>query len=603
MIQLDPARRNYLYFQYERRALAAMIAAGFVLVLGLLWGMFWGTGGIVADTLWAGHILLHLFSVGAVLGLLGLMTTALSRPRRYAFLAAAGCVTVTLGLMTMLPITSRDALLYHLAVPKWWLEEGTIGEISWHEWSHFPLLLSVSYMGFVAHGYELLAPFYHGTFLILAAGIVAAFVQYKYQDEELSLLAAAIVGTTPICLRLAGEPMADLALAVYFGAGFAWFLFWGDQHSRRAELVWIGALFGLALSVKYNSFLALSMFCLAMLSFLQQWRRSLAESALIIAMLGGSALLVVSPWLAKNWWFTGNPLYPFAGKLFGSSASAPFQGSVSLLDHHLQGYGEQWWELLLTPVRMMTIGRDDQPRLFDGVLSPIYLLIFVTLVRMREAERWVGSTWLFVAGYFLTSLFLFYPLIRYQSPLLVPATVLAIAGLRRLEAVRGGALRGKLRLALVLVQLSFVAFYGVMLWHRLAPLAYLRGQESREEYLARQLDEYPLIQLVNAELPADACVYLMYTGNRFFYYDRSVRGAYFSDAPVAQWLSAGSDDRGLVDHFRELGVTHIAMHNRRIRDVLDGKLSADEKRVWTNFVQRDLELLRQTGPFSLWRIR
>ena len=112
-------------------------------------------------------------------------------------------------------------------------------------------------------------------------------------------------------------------------------------------------------------------------------------------------------WLAKNWWFTGNPLYPFAGKLFGLASSAPFQGSVSLLEHHLQGYGEQWWELLLTPIRMMTVGRDDQPRLFDGVLSPVFLLMFVTLVSLRHAERWVGSTWLFVAGYFLTSLFLF----------------------------------------------------------------------------------------------------------------------------------------------------------------------------------------------------
>lgn len=91
-------------------------------------------------------------------------------------------------------------------------------------------------MGFLAHGFDQVIPAFHGSYLFIAAAIVAGFLHYKFQKEDLSLLGAVLVMTTPICLRLAGEPMVDLVLAVYFGAGFSAGLFFREISTVEEEI-------------------------------------------------------------------------------------------------------------------------------------------------------------------------------------------------------------------------------------------------------------------------------------------------------------------------------------------------------------------------------
>lgn len=83
---------------------------------------------ILVDIVWTVHIFAHLFAVGSAFGLLSQMGVCLPRPAKYGFFALVLTVVGIIVGMKSYATVSRDALIYHLAVPKWWLEQGRIFE-------------------------------------------------------------------------------------------------------------------------------------------------------------------------------------------------------------------------------------------------------------------------------------------------------------------------------------------------------------------------------------------------------------------------------------------------------------------------------------------
>ena len=599
------AERNFAYLQVQKKAVAFSLAAGVALWCSFFVGCYSLTKPIF-DVVWGIHLLLQAAAVGFVLRLIVMY---LKVPLRLDVgLYTSGFLLVLLyevGL-GVLPIVSRDALIYHLEVPKLWLAAGKIVEIGWHEWSHFPLFLSLSYTGFEKFGLAQLTPFYHLSYLILAAGAVASFVYYKLQDEEYALLSAWLLLTLPICLKLGAEPMSDLGLAFYFGLGFALFVFWGEQRGGAKMLLSIGLALGLALGTKYNALLAMSLFFLCMVSFLQRWSFTLGEIGKYLAIIAGIALVLYLPWPIKNYIHTGNPFYPFADSIFGVSDEMPFIGSVRPIAYRMGAYGEDLRAIALIPFRMMLTGEDDSPRQFDGLLSPVLLLALLTLVKYRRGERqapWILNTWLLVGSYFLVSLNAFYALVRYQAPLLVPAVALTICGAAVIGGERESRQKRAMCRAIFAVQLVWAGWYGYRTIERVQPYGVWLGRESRETYLQRRVDEYNTARFVNLSLPEDAVVYLLFTGNRYYFYDRDVRGSYFSQQPIVRCLSEEATAEHLATCFRELGTTHIAIHLNRTKQTLDISLNDEQKNAWTEFVKKYLELVYKDRFQTVWKIR
>lgn len=606
MTHVSAAEKNLRYFTLERRALGALIVSGL-----FLWSLFFA--GLfdfyspVFDVLWGAHLVCHIAALAFVFYLFAAFLREIPRKIRAIYLLTFALSAFLVCVLAMLPIVSRDALLYHLAVPKLWLEAGRIVEISWHEWSHFPLMISLAYAGFLKYGLVSLTPYYHLSYLLLLCGVVAAFVYYKFQQEELAILSALLAFTLPVCMRVGIEPMSDLALAFYFGLSFAVFIFWGEQRGSRKLLLVVGLFLGFALCTKYNAILACAMFCLCMLSFLQRWDYSLPQLSKTIALIFLIALLIFLPWPIKNYIHTGNPLYPFAGGVFGVSDEMPFMGGVSPINYRLMGYEEKWWQLLLIPLRMLFTGEDDNARQFDGVLSPILLISLLAIfIRQKEGRRppWILNSALFIASYFFLSLNLFYALLRYQGPSLMPMMALTSAGIYIAIEWRDGKYRSLILRTVLASHVLWVSVYSYGWLNRTQAANYFLRAQVDDEYLTQRLDEYETIQYVNASLPADASLYLLFTGNRFFYYERKVRGAYFSQAPIVTWLKENPSADSLAEKFQRIGVTHLAIQNRRTRSSFDQSLNEAEKAAWTEFVAKHLELLHQGQQGqSVWRLR
>ena len=61
-------------------------------------------------------------------------------------------------------------------------------------------------------------------------------------------------------------------------------------------------------------------------------------------------------------------------------------------------YGENVWQILGLPLRIFFSGRDDNPQYFDGVLTPM-LVLLAALGIQRKMERRKKLIALFAFGY------------------------------------------------------------------------------------------------------------------------------------------------------------------------------------------------------------
>ncbi len=515
-------------------------------------------------------------------------------------------VLVQCARLATLPITATDALVHHLAVPKWWWKAGFIHEISWHEWSYYPMLLNLGYLGMLQMGFTSYAAFYHLGYFVILIGLVALCARSLSDDHRVTLLSAVLLISLPVFLRLATVPLVDLGLAV-FSLLAVFFLARAISYrhvvSPRAR-VWnflaAGAALGFAASTKLNGGLYAALFLAAIALSIGQKRIQLRHG-IILAL---AALLVYVPWLVRNACWTGNPLYPlFKSSLGGPQLLLPGApvGLPPLL-HRMTVYGESMVEVLLLPVRIFLGGHDNDPRQFDGSLTPLLLLGLMTVAIQRE---WFGKV--FVGGlsivYICVAVVVSSARVRYLAPVVPSLCVFAGCGWNAFGLRFGARLRqGSLAVA-VLVSLVTAGNYLFFTLPTESGRAFFAGKLSRASYLAFEIPEYELIAYVNEKLPKNSRLYLLNTSNPFFYFDREVisRG-YYSANELVSWLRAGKTPQEIQAAFHELQVTHLFVHSRRLQDILVATLTADQLATWNEFSKTYLSGVVTSGDFSLWRV-
>jgi len=570
----------------------------------------YSTSSVLYLSCWALHILVQL---GA------LCYVAVSIWRHVRLAGSFGLIALVLSLASIvamalfasLPIIARDALLYHLAVPKLWLAAGAITEIPWHEWSYFPLLLSQGYAGFLNFGLEDVTQYYHLSFLLISAGVLANFLGTQLRSSRSALLGFLFLLSIPLSIKLASQPMADFGAALYFGIAVLTLLRYLEDE-RRSLLVLAALSLGLCLSTKYSACLAVVLLAGIFLIWAISSQRPMKKVGSEGLVLLFFASLVYLPWPLRNFYWTGNPMYPFLGSVFGGTDGLPFFSGLSPLEHRLLGYEESLLQFLLIPLRMLFFGEDGNPRQFAGVFSPFLLLAVASLSKLpKEHRRMVYVLAALVLSYWYISLFSFYALVRYQVLILLPLIVLACFGIERVSSLLSEQAGKGLQLFLLLAMALYGDWYIFAHAEKLELTEYLGTAQSKESYLSSRISEFETIEYVNAELPADARVYLLFTGNRFYYYERDVRGAYFSAKPIQEYLlsseskALGVSDvaAALAERFNRDGITHLAIHNRRIHGVLGDSLDKQGKAVWNSFLGEQLQLVHQGRFVGIWKLK
>ncbi len=524
----------------------------------------------------------------------------MARARKYGALhlvLVGGFFTSLLIVEGLHPITSRDALIHHLAVPKMWVEAGRIAPIPWHEWSYYPMLLNLAFTGLVAAELPKLSFVYSLGLLICSSAMVGLLAVRLFQKKELALLAATIFFTIPNCLSLASSPLVDLGLTFFALVAFERIIEW-HASQKPWTIVQVGAAIGLLLGTKYNGIAFALAFVLLMPILFGKGARAQTIGLGAMVLVAFFAFIVFSPWMLKNYLWTGNPLYPLYGNFFSGSLEPGAVSGLSSITHRRVIYQESWLTILATPLRMIFLGRDGDPRLYDGVLSPL-LIFFVAAFARFKREPWVRYGILLIACYFAFALLGSSWRIRYLSPIFGIVALVACYGL----AILSQYLR-RWGVALILcAQLGWSVLYQWNLMRRSDALAYVRGNIDDRDYLTKHLKEYHVIERINASLPAESKVYLLQTSNAFYYYNVDYfSGGYFSEGPLIKWLREARTSEELREQFQKRGITHILGHKFRIDTGVLSVLTDSERARMAEFETRYLRVLFREDAYVCFQL-
>jgi hypothetical protein len=495
-------------------------------------------------------------------------------------------------ILTLAPPTTRDALTQHLALPKLFVRHHGIYNIPFAEASFNPLQVDMLYTLVLLLGAEECASLLHFTFSLLTGALIY-FLLLKSVPRWLALIGPLLFLSTPLVINLSSKAYVDLGLAFYAFAAIYALL----QKEGKTNWTNISAIFvGLAAATKYNGFLVLLLLWLWFLLEVQEENRSSilrgAAKYLLIA------LAVSSPWLLRNFFYTGNPLFPFFASWFGGDLPMEQEAYAPLARRALL-YGEGWENFLTIPIRIFFQGQDGIPRYFDGVLNPIFLLLSPLALagaRLDWRVRMAG----FVILYILLSLFLVDMRARYILPALAPLAVLSVLGLVTLRSFPWG----KAWVASVLTLLLLNFFYLQDFLRRADLALYLQGKESKEEYLSRTLGDYDLWRYANRHLPEDAKVMMYFLGNRGYYCDRDyMYESYYSGKGLKRVLSRSPSAERLVEYFRELRITHIVLREDLFYQFTEANLLSAEKEAWMEFRTCYLRLLYERKGYQLYQVQ
>jgi hypothetical protein len=407
------------------------------------------------------------------------------------------------------PADSFDALLYHLAVPALWLKDGglAVGKILPVYW--YPGLVEGAYVWGLALWSEATAPLLHLAWGILTVGLIWWWAR-KVWGNSAAWRSVAVATSMPSLALLAAWAYTDLALAFYSAA--ALYLLWRYQDSKEKRLLILnGILCGLAMGVKYTSFI-LPLMVVGWLACI--YRRRLIEWFLPTLQFSFAAILVASPWYIRNWIWMGNPFYPyvFGGKLWDSFLAVRCAQAGT-------GIGFNLPALLLLPFNL-TLGQYDMTYT-DGRIGPLWLILLPTCLwvlwhyRKEAARQAIVIPAIFgLISFGLWTLGVINTVGLWQSRLLFPfllaLTPLAALGWEALTRLDTNRFRVSFIFnALVILSIAInLLDFGLFVLVR-SPISAALGITDRQSYFERFQPSYAdALALVNETPPGSQVMFL-----------------------------------------------------------------------------------------------
>jgi hypothetical protein len=215
-----------------------------------------------------------------------------------------------------------DVVEYHLQGPREWFEAGRIVPLHHNVFSFFPFNVEMQYLlamflhaGPWAGMY--LAQMMHLGFCVMAAGAVYALAGAGKRGTVAALLVAATPWTgllAPVAYNEGGTLLfATLAIG------------WAIRAQTCREFLIAGIFAGFAagtkLSVAPPVFVGIPLAAMIKSALTLRPRLNLAHLACYLL----AGVLALSPWLIRDWKWTGNPVFPEAMNVLGKAHFSPVQ--------------------------------------------------------------------------------------------------------------------------------------------------------------------------------------------------------------------------------------------------------------------------------------
>ncbi|MDA8124818.1 MAG: glycosyltransferase family 39 protein [Deltaproteobacteria bacterium] len=499
-------------------------------------------------------------------------------------------------LLVLTPELGKDALIYHLAVPKLYLLHHGFYTIQGNIFAGYPLLGEMHYLPALFFQGDILAKAIHFSLLggiLLGIGLFSHHVLCEQDFPALSIL---IFVSIPSVFAVSHMAYNDLFLTFFTLVAIYTILRWSEENDRY-WLILCAFFCGSAAACKYTALLLLPLGSLGILWICRKRQSNTREVLGNIVLFAAVACLVGSPFYLKNWIMLGNPVYPFFYGIFGGQGWDADQSRLYDLFIQTLGMGKTLTDYLLLPVNVSFRAEMDSHR-FDGILGPIFLLTLPFLVGIRHWEMPVR----FILVYALAA-FLFWASsaqqIRYLFPLL-PLLSILVGFILTSYTDRKPVFF--LIVAIIAGSLAFNGYHIAREYMKIRPLPVALGLESRDAFLTRLIPVYPMYRYVNQELPSESRIFLSYMKNFTYLCDRDCYSdALFETYTLQKILQASSAPQNVRDDLQRRGFTHLLYDEAYLLKDLS-PLSKEEKQLFMAFRERHLTLIRQSGTYRLDRL-
>jgi len=445
---------------------------------------------------------------------------------------------------TFLPENYFDALVYHLSTLQFWGFHHGIVDMPENFFTHYPFGAELYYEnGFFLEGSQA-AKILNVNILILTSFAAGAWVA-----EEGNLAAGGLTTVSILFLPLLSTTtwaaQNDIYLA-FFVLLFVYALMKCPSEKKGRWFIVAGLMGGTVLSAKYTGLLGLGVVFVPWLFLTSRtWLRSHLNQWMV---MNGLILLLLTPWLLKNYVFTGNLLYPyFAHWLGGQTLSPENLASLMLADE--------------TPWVMNHSLKDWIIQIFthdlDRTVAPL-LLAFVPFLFIKGAWKKSARYLFFTSLFYLLLGFA----VSYQLRLVIPAVVLLFVAIGLiLNSVDNQKVRSWSWIVLIFGLISFISLarVGVSYYH-LGEM--WTGFKTEKEYLETtpQTQTYFALTEASQALTPSTDRLLIVGDSRSLYFPRDFyANSIFDRQLLAVLAQSEKDSDGIRHRLKELGIDDLAV--------------------------------------------
>ena len=465
-----------------------------------------------------------------------------------------------------------DSLVYHLAVPSRWLVHGRICSLPDTFFSNFPFLQEMQYMFFLGLGNDISARLLHWSEGILCALATFAIAR-PLMGRTTAFVALAVFCSLPQLRFLQHVTMVELGLSWLSVLATMCFMRatglipaeGSEKSSRRAWLFLAAWYLGFGQGTKY-----LGLFISAILAgwlVLEvtkgrgTWKRLAGDIALITAW--GSVWTV--PWLAKNFLFTGNPVFPMMGGLLPSlNWNKPLYDRW-MFDNTKYGTGRG---SLLNWIKMPMEASVETSDFGTFTLNPFFLCFLPILLVLKKLPAPVVFLGSYSAVYSLV-----WALTSQQTRFLMPMAPQAAVAVAFLlmKAWEGRRLVGAVVWtagAWIFLVSAYGEFQNRFTNNAMVP--YMNGYISKLDILDMGVQYYRTVQAANQMVPDGGRLIFLGGDENYYFTKPMICSSIYDRCAMGELAKLARDPEDLRRLLKRRRVTHMLLHEPRCDEYATG---------------------------------
>ncbi|MGB9661866.1 MAG: ArnT family glycosyltransferase [Moorellaceae bacterium] len=479
-----------------------------------------------------------------------------SSVRYLIFIFISVIVLLPIMLMPLYPPITWDSIMYHLAAAKIYVQEHHIKLTPYLRFPVFPRLNEMLFTLMLSIMDDIAAQLVQFLMMVLVAGALYSWGCRMFSSKT-GLWAAALWLGNPLVLWLGSSAYIDIGLTLF--VTLTVYSFWNWLYSK--EWLWLilaGVFVGFAAGSKYSALVFIALLGIIVFYISIRERRYLAPWVFITI-----ATAIAAPWYLRNFYYTGNPVFPFFSTLFGYNYLYSSEDLKLLLYdlQHARGIGRSFTALLTLPWHLAF---NQDAFIMEAPLSQTYFFAIPILLVFSIFSTKIRGMLALVLAYLLFW-FLSAQIVRYLVPVLPLLSLLTATVVERfllwlplLRRWSGHAVITGI-IAILLVLPGWLYATHKVLEQGPVPVT----QDQRDIYLARHLLSYPAYKFLNDLKGRNYTLYALYDENMAYFADGQFMGDWFGPARYSRIATKLGDSQGLYEELKTLGANYFLINKQR----------------------------------------